>query len=200
MNYLAEYKKNLRVRNYSGHTIAHYISDLNLLKRFTGKPWKDIKKEDVANFVGNQVKRKFSPKTINRRLSAIKKFFEYLSEELDWKIKNPVRSSQFVRSGRRLPRTLDNEAIEKFLGVITDARDQAIFSLMLRCGLRVSEVAELGLENVNLFRRELRIIGKGRKERIVPIPSKLFELLLACIKIRPNNPKFFWTKNNHNSH
>lgn len=197
MNYLLQYKKHLRTRNYSKQTIVHYMSDLDLFKRYSGKSWREVSKDDVAGFVNEQVNKKFSPKTINRRLYVIKVFYEYLREELDCRVKNPVRCSQFIRSGRRLPRTLENEEIELLVDVITDTRDRLLFLLMLRCGLRVSEVADLELENINLFRKELRVLGKARKERIVPIPKELSELLLECIQIRPkSNPKFFWNKKN----
>ncbi len=195
MDYLLQYKKYLRIRNYSSQTITHYISDLRIFKKSTGKNWRDATKGDVAEFVIDQVNRKFRPKTINRRLYVIKGFYSYLKEELDWEVKNPVRATQFIRRERRLPYTLEDKEIEKLLAVITDTRDQAIIGLMLRCGLRVSEVANLQPDNINLFRRELRILGKGKKERVVPIPNKLLELLVECTAIRPKkNPKFFWNK------
>lgn len=195
MDYLKAYENHLTMRNYSSHTLIHYVSDLDLFKRQVQKEWTDVTKQDVVAFVNDQVKKEFRPASINRRLYVIKGFYEYLQEDFDLKIRNPVRSSQFIRQGRRLPPTFDQHEIDRLFKVITDTRDQAIFSLMLRCGLRVGEVANLELENVNLFSRELRFVGKGNKERVIPIPDEIFDLLVKCIKIRPKHAKkFFWNK------
>ena len=195
MDPVEDFLKYLKIRNYSEHTQIHYKSDLKLFKEKTVKPWQEITKQDLSNFVVHQVENGFRPATINRRLYVIKGFYEYLREELDWKVRNPVRSSQFIRQGRPLPKILEDDTLKKLLKIITDPRDQAILSLMLRCGLRVGEVANLKIEDLNLFARELRFVGKGDKERVAPIPDEIFDLLKKCVKIRPKEaPKFFWNK------
>lgn len=195
MDYLLQYKQYLQIRNYSEHTVIHYLSDLNLFQKHVEKPWSQVNKADIAKYVNEMVHNEFSPRTINRRLWVIKGFYDYLHEELDCHVKNPVRSSHILRTSRRLPQTLEEDDIRRFLEVITDTRDSLIFSLMLRCGLRVSEIANLEIQNINLFRRDMRILGKGKKERVIPIPQELHALFLECLHIRPkNNPKFFWNK------
>jgi len=189
------FKSYLKMRRYSQHTLIHYMSDLKLFNEKTQKNWQEITRQDVSNFVSYQMENGFRPTTINRRLYVIKVFFEYLAEELGWKIQNPVKFSQLIRHGRRLPPILEDNKLQKLLKIITDTRDQAIIALMLRCGLRVGEVANLRVEDLNLFARELRFVGKGDKERVIPIPDEIFDLLLQCIKIRPKEaPKFFWNK------
>ena len=195
MDYLRHYKQYLQTRNYSEQTVVHYFSDLNLFQNHIGKPWLQVEKADVAKYVNDMVRKEFSPKTINRRLWVIKGFYDYLHEELGCNVKNPVRSSNIIRSSRRLPQTLEDNDIKRILEVITDIRDLLIFSLMLRCGLRVSEIADLEFNNVNLFRKNMRILGKGKKERVIPIPKELHALFLECLQIRPkSNPMFFWNK------
>lgn len=195
MDYLKAYATYLKMRNYSPHTLIHYLSDLSLFHQQVKKAWLDVTKEDVRAFIDAQVKMDFAPATINRRLYVMKGFYEYLREELDCNIANPVRCSQFIRKGRRLPGTLQDPQLKKLLKVIPDTRDQSIVALMLRCGLRVGEVANLKVEDLNIFARELRFVGKGNKERVVPIPDEIFSLLLKCIRIRPKDaPKFFWNK------
>jgi site-specific recombinase XerD len=195
VDYLKAYESYLRMRKYSSHTLIHYMSDLQLFQQEAQKSWLDVTKEDIVAFVNAQVKMDFSSATINRRLYVIKGFYEYLREELDCRIPNPVKSSQIIRQGRRLPRTIGDKQLERLLKVITDKRDKAVVALMLRCGLRVGEVANLKVEDLNIFSRELRFVGKGNKERVVPIPDEIFDLLLKCIKIRPQDaPRFFWNK------
>jgi site-specific recombinase XerD len=125
----------------------------------------------------------------------MKGFYEYLQEDLQCSVGMPVRSSHFIRRGRPLPKTLNDNDIRRLFRVITDARDRAIFALMLRCGLRVGEVADLEFENVNLFGRHIRFTGKGSKERVVPLSDEMVSLLKQCLRIRPKRaPKFFWNK------
>jgi site-specific recombinase XerD len=195
VSYLKEYEKYLEGRNYSWQTLIHYLSDLKLLRNWVDKSWSQVSKADVSGFVAQQLKQGLSASTINRRLYVIKGFYEYLQEELGCDVSVPVRSSHFIRRGRPLPKTLSDEAITKLFQVIRDPRDRALFALMLRCGLRVGEVANLELENVNLFARQLRFTGKGRKERVVPLCEEMVNLLKVCVRIRPKRaPKFFWNK------
>jgi site-specific recombinase XerD len=195
VNKLSAYATYLQRRHYSSQTLIHYLSDLKLLRTWAGKPWRQVSKADVSEFVEHQLKQGLSPRTINRRLYVIKGFYEYLQEDLQCDVTVPVRSSHFIRCGRPLPKTLSDHAITRLFQVISDPRDRAIFALMLRCGLRVGEVANLEFENVNLFSRHLRFIGKGRKERVVPLCEEMLPLLKTCVKIRPKRaPKFFWNK------
>jgi site-specific recombinase XerD len=171
------------------------VSDLQLFRRWVGKSWRTVSKADVSGFVEQQFTHKMSASTINRRLYVMKGFYEYLQEELQCAVSVPVRSSHFIRRGRPLPKTLSDHAVTKLFEVIRDPRDRAMFALMLRCGLRVGEVADLEFENVNLFGRHIRFTGKGRKERVVPLSEEMVSLLKVCVRIRPKRaPKFFWNK------
>ena len=173
----------------------HYVSDLELFKSFTGKSWGKVSKADVSAFIEKQLKQGLTPRSINRRLYVIKGFYEYLQEDLQCGVGMPVRSSHFIRRGRPLPNTLSDNDITQLFRVIADPRDRAIFALMLRCGLRVGEVANLEFEEVNLFGRHIRFTGKGRKERVVPLSEEMVSLLKQCLRIRPKRaPKFFWNK------
>jgi site-specific recombinase XerD len=195
MNYLKTYADYLAHRRYSPHTVVHYTHDLHLFKTCVGKRWSQVRKTDVFDFVEDQVKRGCKVRTVNRRLYVIKGFYEYLQEELERPVSVPVRSSHFLRGGRPLPKTLSDADIARLFQVITDPRDRAMCALMLRCGLRVGEVANLECGNVNLFGRQLRFTGKGRKERVVPLSEEMVTLFTQCLRIRPKwAPKFFWNK------
>jgi integrase/recombinase XerD len=195
MSYLRQHEKYLQRRHYSSQTVLHYMRDLKLFRNWAGKPWRKVNKADVSGFVEQQITHGLSSKTINRRLYVIKGFYEYLQEDLQCDVRVPVRSSHVIRRGRPLPKTLSDEAITRLFRIITDPRDRAIFALMLRCGLRVGEVANLEFGDVNLFGRQLRFTGKGRKERVVPLSNEMVNLLKQCLRIRPKrSPKFFWNK------
>lgn len=195
LSYLRQYTRYLQHRHYSSQTVMHYVNDLELFKRCTGKSWGKVTKTDVSAFIEKQLKQGLSPRSINRRLYVMKGFYAYLQEELQYNVRMPVRSSHFIRRGRPLPKTLSDNEVTQLFRVITDPRDRAIFALMLRCGLRAGEVADLEFENVNLFGRQIRFTGKGRKERVVPLSEEMVSLLKQCLRIRPRRaPKFFWNK------
>lgn len=195
LSYLRQYTRYLQRRHYSPQTVMHYVSDLELFKSFTGKSWGKMNKADVSAFIEKQLKQGLRAKSINRRLYVIKGFYEYLQEDLQCEVGMPVRSTHFIRRGRPLPKTLSDNEIRRLFRVITDPRDRAIFALMLRCGLRVGEVASLEFEDVNLFGRQIRFTGKGSKERVVPLSEEMVSLLKQCLRIRPKRAaKFFWNK------
>ena len=195
LSYLRQYERYLKHRHYSPQTVRHYLSDLVLFRRWTGKSWGKVTKADVSAFIEKQIKQGLRPRSINRRLYVMKGFYEYLQEDLLCEVSMPVRSSHFIRQGRPLPKTLSEHEITQLFRVITDVRDRAIFALMLRCGLRVGEVANLEFEHVNLFGRHIRFTGKGRKERVVPLSEEMVSLFKQCLRIRPKQaPKFFWNK------
>jgi len=152
MNYLKEYNRYLKRRGYSPETIKNYLHDLRLFKKSSGKKfWLQISREEVVEFIEEQLKKKCRIKTINRRLYALKGFYRFLSEELEIDLTIPVRSSHFIRQGYQLPNALNEEEIHSLFSVIKNPRDQAIFGLMLRCGLRLAEVTGLQVNQVNLF-------------------------------------------------
>ena len=195
MNEIKQYQGFMRRRAYSEFTIRHYLNDLELFEKHVQKPWIDVRKQDVGEFIERQSLNQAKPRTINRRLYAIKSFFLFLKEELDWELFVPVKATHFIRTAKPLPKTLEDQEVEQFFEQISDIRDLAIFYLMLHCGLRVGEIAALNLQDVNLFKREIRFFGKGKKERILPLSDVVFLLLKQCATIRPKEaPLFFWNK------
>ena len=195
MNEIREYQRYLERRAYSPFTVKHYLNDLGLFGKSLNKTWPQAKKQDVETFIEAQTHQEVKPRTINRRLYAIKGFFLFLKQELELDIFVPVKASHFVRCPKPLPKTLEDQQVSSFFQQIKDIRDLALFYLMLDCGLRVGEVVKLKIEDVNLFKREIRIFGKGNKERVVPQSDRVFNLLKQCYSLRPvESPLFFWNK------
>jgi len=197
---IASFSAYLKRRYPDRSTAKHYLSDLNIFRQFVGeRSPREITVKTIDAFVQTQQAKKLKPTTVNRRLSAISSFFEFLiveAEDDTWR--NPVRWKRHsVRTGHHLPRDVSDETAEALLAVINDPRDRAIFTLMLKAGLRVGEVVSLTLSDIeppvqyNLAR--LRVCGKGGKERPTWLTQEAWLELAAWLKVRPesNNQTLF---------
>src|SRR5215216_6211664 len=187
----------LKLRNYSRHTIESYRIDLRLFFAITDKSLRQVSWREVDRFIEQQHRQGLAPTTINRRLKAIKRFFDYLLEQERLLI-SPVKPSHYVKEGRPLPKKLSQEQVKKLFAKIRTLLDRALFLLMLRCGLRVSEVAQLKLTDIDWEQRALLVEqGKGRKDRRVYVSDDALTSLKECLIIRPRcvpGNYFFWNQ------
>ena len=116
----------------------------------------------------------------------IRGFYDYLYHEEGIPIVNPVKKGYSLRVPRPLPRFLKDEDVLKLFSVIKTLRDRAMFMLMLRCGLRVEEVAHLRLSAIDLKRKRIFVHqGKGGKDRVVYLSSDAHDALSAYLRARP---------------
>ncbi|MCP4487530.1 MAG: site-specific integrase, partial [Gammaproteobacteria bacterium] len=143
---IASFKTYLQRRYPESSTAKHYISDLNIFNQFVGQKLpREINVKTIDAFVQAQQVEKMKPSTVNRRLSAISTFFEFLIAETEddtWR--NPVRWKRHsVRPGHHLPRDVSDDTAEALLRAVSTPRDRAIFTLMLKGGLRIGEVVGL---------------------------------------------------------
>ena len=176
----------LRLRNYSPHTVENYGRDLRLFFAPLDKALSAVSWRDIAAFIQQQRQAQLSAATINRRLNALKHFFEYLVMEDRSLASNPVKPSHFLRRGRSLPKPLAQDHVRALFAQITPPLDHALGLLMLRCGLRVSEVARLRLDDIDWTQHAIRIEqGKGRKDRLVYLSADALTALHTCLAIRP---------------
>lgn len=175
----------LERRQFSAHTIASYTWDLRLFFREVAVPLAQVSLRDVDQFVEHQHHHSRSWATINRRLNALKHFFAYcLDQQLV--VGNPVKPSHFVRRGRPLPKALSREQVQRLFAQIDHPMDRALFLVMLRCGLRVSEAAQLKLEHIDWEQQALHIVqGKGRKERRVYMSPDAVVSVQQCLEQHP---------------
>jgi integrase/recombinase XerD len=189
----SRFEQYLKRRFGQSSTPKHYISDLNIFLRTVGyKAAGEVTVEDIDGFVGQQIATGLSPATINRRLSCLHSFFEYLAaEQPEQNWPNPVVSRRHhLKTGSHLPRDASDSDVTRLFATITDERDLAMFGLMVAAGLRVGEVAELRLDGVEAPANpddmaKLRIKGKGNKERTVWLTLSLWDALCAWRKVRP---------------
>lgn len=188
---IERFEQYLKRRFPDRRTPIDYISDIRQFTAACPKPWREVTIHDIDAFVDQQ-RAEHSQATVQRRVAALKTFFDFLAEDsgdLSWP--NPVR---FKRHGgklpQRLPRDLSDETVERVWQVITAPRDQAWFVLMWRAGLRVGEVVNLQLTDLLSpagvdHPARLRVMGKGRKERIVLLSAEAYPIVQAWLAVRP---------------
>jgi integrase/recombinase XerC len=183
---IASFCAYLQRRNYSPHTVDNYGRDLRLFFGLVDKEPCTVSGRDVTQFIEYQRACQRTATTINRRLHALQHFFEYLATERQTLDSNPVKPSHFLRRGRPLPKALSPDHVRRLFAQITHPLDYALYLLMLRCGLRVSEVARLTPSDLDWDQQSLRITqGKGRKDRIVSVAADVLAALRTCGEVRP---------------
>jgi len=167
------------------HTVKNYMHCLKHFILWLPVPVEGAKSRELSVYVEYLWGRGLSPKTINSCLDSIRGFYYYLREEENVPLSNPVRSSHAVRLSRPLPRHLRDEDVAKLFAAITSRRDRAMFLLMLRCGLRVEEVADLTVSALDVSCRKLFVHnGKGQKDRVVYLSNDTYTALVEYLRVR----------------
>ena len=186
---LIRYRRALKRKNYSAHTLKSYMNILDHFLRWITVRLSEVTSKEVGFYVDHLLRKRCTPKTITCHLQTIRLFFEYLINEEEIPIANPVTRIS-IRLPKPLPRHLKDDQVTRLLGVITDVRDRAMFMLMLRCGLRVQEVADLTVDAVDYQRRQIFVSkGKGGKDRIVYLSEDARSALLTYLSKRSTKGK-----------
>ena len=179
LTHLDDFSRTLKIeRNYSNNTISSYLSDLKSFDSFLEKNrinFKELNNKHTKLFFRNLSKKKFSPRTIRRKFSSLSSYFSFL---LDRRIikNNPLNGVFTPKIPKILPEILTIEEINNiFLAAesskneILSLRDRCILEMLYSSGLRVSEVCELRINNIQFDLDLIRFFGKGSKERIIPL-------------------------------
>jgi len=178
----------VRRRNPQARTWRDYLYDLQQFIAVVGEcSPSEITHRDIDRFVNSQVSHGFKPATINRRLAAILAFFTYLADEDPALVCPVLPRRHFLREPQRLPRPVKEDDLRLFFSVVECARDKAMFILMLRCGLRIGEVANLMLSDLFLDEPVPRLVahGKGSRERSVYLSPQSEYALRRYLAERP---------------
>jgi site-specific recombinase XerD len=163
------------------NTLQHFL-------RWLEGPIEEVTSKKISAYIDSLLAKGLAPKTINCRLDSVRGFYVYMSREEGLPLHNPVKKGSALRLARPLPRYLKDEEVMRLLQVIKGLRDPAIFMLMLRCGLRVEEVAHLRLQDLDLAQRRILVCrGKGGKDRIVYISYDAYRALLGYLKSRSSS-------------
>jgi len=168
-------------RGFSNHTIRAYRKDIeDFLNHIKIDP-KKADLMDIRGFIASQIKKGLTKTSVSRQISSIRTFFKFLYREGYVKT-NPAKFVSSPKSERHLPKFLSVDdafsLMEKPKGIgFIPARDKAILELLYSSGLRVSELAGLNIEDLNIKEGLIMVHGKGRKERILPIGSKAIDAI-----------------------
>lgn len=182
---LDEYLRHIEEgRQLSPHTVAAYRRDLTQFREWLGTQreewgWADVDRLDLRSYLGHLNRRGLARRTVARKLSAIRSFYRWLHREGVVEA-NPARTLRSPRSGRKLPAWLTRSDVDRMFtlaenraaeGGFRGARDLAILETFYATGMRVSELQGLSPRDADLLGDQVKVRGKGRKERIVPLGS-----------------------------
>jgi len=195
-------------RDASPHTLRNYQKDLGLLRGALGeRPWEQVDLLALRQFVAEQRSAGLSKVTIARRVATIRSFFRFLHRE-GYVPANPALGLIRPKQDRHLPSFLSVEETSRLMeapqgDTFAALRDRAILETLYSTGLRVSELVGLKVRNVDLIGGTLRTIGKGRKERMVPMGSYSIQAIRAYLKTltaeqsEPDRPLFRNQRHGH---
>ena len=178
-------------RRLSVHTITAYRRDLRALQDWCERndvgQWDVLDHQHVRRFAAQSHARGLQGRSIQRRLAALRTFFGFLLREGALK-RNPALEIPSPKASRRLPQTLDVDQMARLLalepGDALAARDLALMELFYSSGLRLAELTSLRLRDLDLAGASVRVLGKGRKERICPVGSKAIAALRVWLAQR----------------
>ncbi len=181
-------------KEYSKNTISSYKNDLDDFKEFLKKIDEDpieIDKKDIFNYLVFLSKKKLKPASLRRKISALRSFYKFLIRE-ELIESDPTIDLTLPKKDKVLPDVISVEEIEKLINIIPEKgfkgkRDRALIELLYSSGLRVSEIINLKINEIDLKNGYLKCFGKGSKERIVPFGSFAKDLLIEYIEERDKN-------------
>lgn len=185
-------------RQVSPHTVSAYKRDLEAFIEFAGRyydgqwTWQTIDRLGLRGFLGEMQRRGLAKRSAARSLSALRSFYRYLQAQHGLEL-NPVKGTRIPKLEKRLPTHLEKGQTEALFtsaesaaltGDFRSLRDMAMLELFYSSGLRLSELAGLNLADLDLLSDQVKVKGKGRKERIVPVGSRASQVLRRYLERR----------------
>ncbi|RDE91037.1 tyrosine recombinase XerC [Aggregatibacter aphrophilus] len=191
-NVLQKYWTYLKIeRQVSPHTLSNYQRQLvrivEILQHAGIQQWQQVTPSVVRFVIAQSHKDGLHEKSLALRLSALRRFLSYLVQLGELKV-NPATGISAPKQGKHLPKNIDIEQVQQLLANDSkepiDIRDRAIIELLYSSGLRLSELQGLNLNSINIRVREVRVIGKGNKERVVPLGRYASHAIQQWLKVR----------------
>ncbi len=202
IQYLDKFFTYLEVeRNYSSHTTLNYRIDLEEFARFLDKtPVEAVEYPDLRRFLAQLKGRNLKPRSLARKLSSLRSFFKFLQREGVIQT-NPAKLLVTPKLDKPLPHFMSEEETVQLIespqsGKINSPRDKAIFEILYSTGIRVSELVGLNVDDVDFIGNIIKVMGKGKKERIVPIGNQALSALKEYMDGRKANNKFIFVNKN----
>lgn len=180
-----------RERRMSPHTVSNYLREVQALAGWCDAEgldgWQALDSQHLRMFAARSHAGGLAPRSVQRRLSAVRSFFRWLQREKAV-TGNPAVDVRAPRSRRALPVAVDADQMARLLDIRDTTplalRDRALMELLYSSGLRLAELVGLDLPDLDLADRTVRVTGKGRKARIVPVGSKAIAALDAWLRAR----------------
>lgn len=188
---IARFQQWLRRRSPHASTHIHYANDVELFFNWCDKAVGEVTAVDIDAYIEQHQAQGHATATVNRRLAALRTFYRFLDLTIADAPRSPVLPERhYIRQGRRLPRDVEDDVLEALFAVIQSPRDRAMFSLMLRCGLRVGEVRSLNMNDLYLQPASgqlprLWLHGKGGDERVAYLSPQALAVLRNWLAVRP---------------
>ncbi|MCJ7458525.1 MAG: tyrosine recombinase XerC [candidate division Zixibacteria bacterium] len=191
-------------KNYSVHTFDAYKKDLFSFSDFLKSKQKEkitpdsIRRKDIKNYLIYLSQKGFDPASIQRKLSTLRSFFKYLQRKLKVKT-NPASSLEAPKRKKRLPRALSWPQVKSLLEPSLyqkekeGLRDRAILELLYNTGLRLAEISSLKRGDIDFQAGEIKVLGKGNKERIVPIGANAAKILTGYLDSKNSKDDFIFS-------
>jgi tyrosine recombinase XerC len=183
IRYLDKFFTYLEVeKNYSSHTTLNYRIDLEEFAKFLGKvPVESVEYPDLRRFLAQLKGRNLKPRSLARKLSSLRSFFKFLQREKVIQT-NPAKLLVTPKLDKPLPHFMSEEETLQLIespktGKINSPRDKAIFEILYSTGIRVSELVGLNVDDVDFIGNIIKVMGKGKKERMVPIGDQALQAL-----------------------
>lgn len=192
LEWIAAFRRHLASeRRLSAHTDVSYARDLAALVKYCDRhgipDWPALDSQHVRVFAAHSHAQGLAPRSVQRRLSAVRSFCNYLLRERALR-GNPAHEVRAPKAARRLPHTLDADQMAKLLEARPEedllVRDHALMELLYSSGLRLAELVGLDLPDLDLRDRTVRVLGKGKKSRIVPVGKKAVQALGRWLALR----------------
>ncbi|MEE8360387.1 MAG: tyrosine recombinase XerC [Candidatus Omnitrophota bacterium] len=181
-------------KNFSGHTIINYTYDLKGFSSFLGdKPLESVDYLMIRKYLAALRSREYKKKSVARKLSALRSLFKFLYKEGHIK-SNPLSTISTPKQDKNLPHFLDTASVVKLIESADakdpwGARDRAIMEILYSSGIRVSELVGLDIEDVDFIGGVVKVMGKGKIERICPIGDEASNSLRSYLGKRPKKNK-----------
>lgn len=185
-------------KNFSGNTLDAYMRDVRKLESFTISELDNLSPENITyenlqEYIYQLSKNRISERSQARAISSIKAFFKFLLED-DYRTDNPAALLEGPKLGLYLPDTLSEEDINRIIACIDNStdigkRNKCILEVLYGCGLRVSELIDLKISNINFKESYIMVEGKGEKTRLVPLANTTAEFIRSYIHTVRNKTK-----------
>lgn len=191
----------------SPHTLSNYRRDLEQFLHYLQSDdgaaissWKALTRKQIRHYLACRHQEGLAPRSLQRHLSSIKSFLGYLQRQKVLET-NPADGLRAPKAAQLLPKPVDIDQLQQMLDQpvdqkvsdkarIAELRDKAMLELLYGCGLRLAELVALDLESVDFAQGQIRVMGKGRKERLSPLGEKAAKALKNWLDVRDQ-----WLKN-----